>query len=909
MRGDKYFGLQGTPRREIRHKFREQGYAVSNSSGSMRQDSVRQQMRRVPDAGTPAMNEYLNQPVHPLLCLPLPTNKYVGKDGNCYIPLTEYSAIAVKFEQHIEALQVEQSHLMQLMQSPELASCGAELLARHYQNLKLRERELIEQAVPFHRATGRGSSPFATKIPSPGGDAEINDVANWKQNAQVQHGQGKNARPAQNGIPNGGWNQSGGGVVGGGSPLNKGWNVSDGDRNHDREGMANSVRTIDHFAEEKNNRSRSHIHTPCRGGWGDQQNGGGGGGWNAENNHGWGDTGDQNNKDNDHFGDNGSRRSQRSSQRDGNGGRGHQSQNNNAGGWGDQTQKNDRSNKGTTESHPRSTEDDNSKAPAKEYWENWRRGSMMPHESFDPNTKKKRETPRQVYTYAATPLPKVSNDKIGSASHGVQAGKGADYIHRTIRPEYIDDMKKPYAVFSFKYRSKDVLQKILKRRISGDVEAVVQQVHKDELMTLPKHKLIEELMQVRGQVGPSKAPKAGADKQASFEDNGASENSPAAANGWDNQQAVNTAPSADGWAQAGDAGNSKGGRNQHGWNDANKGKAGDANDWAADNNANGDAGAWINAGANNEWGAAAAGGGWDGGNDPQAPKSTYAKDPFDVSGSQIGKERWGNPVYNQEANRDFSDSIPRVIVPTGPWSSRGLTVTATDLGNKAEATAPPSNHARQQTAACKSFPTDAKRAAAGARADTLATQPTNQPVVHPHTQPTAPALPDYLPVPHISELRDPNKDAEMIEEFTEAFLEAMNLVSRPGEYDYHLAFEIAQRYEEARLKKSHAIIIYLAALTKEAPKNPALANELLARYAKDTQEMKELAEMAKMAYDTARTMKAEHPDAPNDPYEVAHPYIPRNPLSVFGWNSSGDGLVPFGQGVVVGGGDLRGAQA
>lgn len=912
MQGDKYFGLQGTPRREIRHKFREQGYAVSESSGSIREGSVRQQIKGGPDAGTPTPNEYLNQPVHPLLCLPVPTDKYIGKDGKCYVPLTDYSSIAVKFEQYIEALQLEQAHLMQLMQFPEQASCGAELLARHYQNLKLRERELIEQAVPFRRATRHGKSPFATKFPSPSGNPELNKIANWKQNAHVQHDQVMNPRPAQKGIPNGGWNQCGCGVVGGGSPLSKGWNANRGNGNHEGDVRANSVRTVDHFADEGSN--RPHSHAPGRGGCCDQQHRGGGVGWNADKNN-------KNSRDIDRVDENQPQQSHKDSQREINGGWAQQSQNNNGGGCGDQTQKDDdRSSKDPPTLFHRSLEGDSSRPPAKEYWENWRRGSTMPHESFDPNVKKKRETPRQVYTYAAAPLPKVPDDKIGNASHGVQAGKGADYIHRTVRPEYIDDMKKPYAVFSFKYRSKDVLQKILKRRISGDIEAIVQQVQKDELMTLPKHKLIEKLMQARIHGISSESPEAVADKQASSPEKGASGGSPAAEDRWDTQPAADKAPSAGGCAQNGDARNSQGGRGQHGgsdkghangrdWNKANKGNANDASDWVGDNNANNNAGAWANEGANHEWGAApATGGGWDGGNDLQMPKRTTARDPFDVSVSQIGKERWGNPVYHQEASRHVNDNIPRVIVPTGSSSAKGLTVTATDLENKAEAAAPPSEHVRQQKSACNNIPNEAKGAATGASFHAPATQPAIPSLMQPYAHPMAPNLPEYLPVPHISELKDPNKDAKLIEEVTEAFLEAMNLVSRPGEYDYHLAFEIAQRYDEARLKKSHALIVYLAALTKEASKNTVLAKELLARYPNDTQELKELAEMARMAYDTARTMKAEHPNAPNDAYEDIHPYIPRNPLSVYGWNSSGDGLIPAGQGVVAGSGELGGLQ-
>lgn len=43
--------------------------------------------------------------------------------------------------------------------------------------------------------------------------------------------------------------------------------------------------------------------------------------------------------------------------------------------------------------------------------------------------------------------------------HHVPAGKGTKYMHLIGRPEYIDDLQRPYAVFRFKYRTRDFLKK------------------------------------------------------------------------------------------------------------------------------------------------------------------------------------------------------------------------------------------------------------------------------------------------------------------------------------------------------------------------------------------------------------------------------------------------------------------
>ncbi|KAI7617461.1 hypothetical protein KC346_g5462, partial [Hortaea werneckii] len=133
-------------------------------------------------------------------------------------------------------------------------------------------------------------------------------------------------------------------------------------------------------------------------------------------------------------------------------------------------------------------------AHVKSYWADWRQ-TTMPQDSPG-HGMKKREIVRDPCDYPAAPVPTVPEGKLKDIKHGVQAGKGANYSHRCHRPAYMDTMAEPYAVFSFKYRSKEALEKILKRDVSSDVQATVKQAEEEKFLNMPKHKLVEELMKM-----------------------------------------------------------------------------------------------------------------------------------------------------------------------------------------------------------------------------------------------------------------------------------------------------------------------------------------------------------------------------------------------------------------------------
>lgn len=143
----------------------------------------------------------------------------------------------------------------------------------------------------------------------------------------------------------------------------------------------------------------------------------------------------------------------------------------------------------------------------KPYWADWNK----PSGTGDGTEARGRMAPkpREVYTYPAAPPPAIASNQKVEADHGVRAGRGALYMHKTRRPVYLDSMTAPYAVFSFKYRSRKKIEEMTGRKIKKDLERVVEVAEKDRFMRMPKEKLVERLMQT--QLGRGKKTEDGGD--------------------------------------------------------------------------------------------------------------------------------------------------------------------------------------------------------------------------------------------------------------------------------------------------------------------------------------------------------------------------------------------------------------
>lgn len=127
------------------------------------------------------------------------------------------------------------------------------------------------------------------------------------------------------------------------------------------------------------------------------------------------------------------------------------------------------------------------------YFQTWRGNGQTP------SAKPLPRQPREPYAYGPAPTPHLPADRVGNRSHGVRAGRGADYSHKVYHPKYLDTVEDPYAVFVFNYRSAEELEHMFRHDVKGDLASVAEEVSRGVLMNLPRDKLVEELLKAQAQ--------------------------------------------------------------------------------------------------------------------------------------------------------------------------------------------------------------------------------------------------------------------------------------------------------------------------------------------------------------------------------------------------------------------------
>jgi hypothetical protein len=107
--------------------------------------------------------------------------------------------------------------------------------------------------------------------------------------------------------------------------------------------------------------------------------------------------------------------------------------------------------------------------------------------------------PNDAYIAPAEPrltISQTASSKTG-IEHAVRAGKATQYGHVVGRPEYLDRLENPYAVFRFKYRSEGVLRDLGVYRDGGGGEEVKQETDKEKvekLKRVPQEELIGKVL-------------------------------------------------------------------------------------------------------------------------------------------------------------------------------------------------------------------------------------------------------------------------------------------------------------------------------------------------------------------------------------------------------------------------------
>ena len=90
-------------------------------------------------------------------------------------------------------------------------------------------------------------------------------------------------------------------------------------------------------------------------------------------------------------------------------------------------------------------------------------------------------------------IPKAAAEEKG-IEHQVLAGPGTQYGHAIGRPEYIDRLDKPYAVFRFKYRSRSILKSMFGADCLNKTGTMKPPVGKEDLKALPQEELIKKML-------------------------------------------------------------------------------------------------------------------------------------------------------------------------------------------------------------------------------------------------------------------------------------------------------------------------------------------------------------------------------------------------------------------------------
>ncbi|KAI9709326.1 MAG: hypothetical protein M1820_003446 [Bogoriella megaspora] len=143
------------------------------------------------------------------------------------------------------------------------------------------------------------------------------------------------------------------------------------------------------------------------------------------------------------------------------------------------------------------------KREIKSYWSSpWKsQGVNQPSGGLDPESQRHYRE-QQLYPIPEEPLYPILEETVKGkgVEHQVKMGRGADYSHRIGKPDYLDTMEDPYAVFQFKYRSQKALEKILGYKLPREEPCDTRK----RMMGMSKEELVEELMKTKISGGSSK---------------------------------------------------------------------------------------------------------------------------------------------------------------------------------------------------------------------------------------------------------------------------------------------------------------------------------------------------------------------------------------------------------------------
>ena len=140
---------------------------------------------------------------------------------------------------------------------------------------------------------------------------------------------------------------------------------------------------------------------------------------------------------------------------------------------------------------PRGSDGAGSPPSPKSYWNRW---NKRPESLVAAASELKRVRMHDPYIGPAEPLPPISENEVSKRglAHQVKIGKAAAYVHLCAKPEYLDTLTQPYAIFRFKYRSKKVIEDMFNVSVGNESESL-----KAKVAGMTRDQLVEEVLKMK----------------------------------------------------------------------------------------------------------------------------------------------------------------------------------------------------------------------------------------------------------------------------------------------------------------------------------------------------------------------------------------------------------------------------
>ncbi|MCJ1305837.1 hypothetical protein MMC08_008654, partial [Hypocenomyce scalaris] len=131
----------------------------------------------------------------------------------------------------------------------------------------------------------------------------------------------------------------------------------------------------------------------------------------------------------------------------------------------------------------------------KPYWSTWNHSDAKSQSAAG-------DGHSDMYLGSLDPLYTIPEEVVRrkNMSHQVHPGRPVLYAHKTSNPKYMDSHESPYAIFVFKYRSEDTIEKLLSVKVTENEDEEKRRLH-----SLSKAEIIEHFMRAKARENTSQS--------------------------------------------------------------------------------------------------------------------------------------------------------------------------------------------------------------------------------------------------------------------------------------------------------------------------------------------------------------------------------------------------------------------